>query len=1305
MTGKTSALFEFYRAEFGERPENILSAFRSDLAAFCDGYGFDWSKIAGEIGALTFGKDRKFDRQRYGNGKRVNDGALWVGLRRSPSGDIAYPFVTIRNFKLLGDGSESWSGMAELTRLYRDRKGIVRKDAGAWLAKQDARRQADAKRAAARIAQEAREQAEKQAEHERYAALYDNARADAAAVAAFPYVVNKKIGRAVAATSARLCVDTGAPFSHARNGLPFIAIPMTDVYGERRGFQRIYSGKDKAQTVAVRDQQYVGAFSTFGDLNSAELVYVVEGWATGASVFLAGVEDDKQIAVVAAISAGNIEAVVDAFKRARPEIIEKLVIACDNDQWKPKAGNTGFSKALQASKAFGVKVVYPRFDGVFTPDMLANMAGPTDFNDLHDLAGVSVVAKQIRPRGDNRLRAEKDPFKFALQLLQHASYKMAPKLAEAAALAGMSQCPIRYSTDEVLAAVIAAAPVGAQIDRRRLRRRIVRIGMWKMQKAQALRGFTAEGLQRENVHYQTIAGVENSHGSRDLPDHVANMVRGLNGMVIVRAPMGSGKTKKLIAPLLAIEPLRRERLRLRDRLVRGSLAPVAVTAAINAMPIADLPTGLSRSGALRALRSGHPTLLQSVIQIARLSQPGARLDAWRTLLRLVATAAVAVERGAYFAHRVSLIGDVSRKLQLHHYDDVRADQVSGIGAIACCINSITHPKFGGFFADLDTLCIDEAGQTLRHIAIGTVDNREAVIERLATAMRSAKRVILCDADANDALIDFCARVCPGMPIHVIEMSTDCRDKQVRHASLDQVFTAAIELSKAGTRLIVADDNAEHARQLADAIRTAAPERRVLLVEQETRPDQDVQTFQSDPNGQAVNYDVLIYSPAITSGVSIERAHFDQAIGFYHGIVPPADFVQMLRRDRTQSSFVIGVGHVDAKHETSREALWTGFLRADDLANGSLELVETDTEVRLRREKTLFDDVRITSIAETNAARNDAANYLLLSLHADGYKVVRVDADEGAELYGVKSREDAKERVRQKMLARIFGAQTPDEDRYDSLRRKELPTREESAELVRFEIEHLLTLPVDEDAIDFHRDGGLKKAGAFELLTISAAEARRFDAGQQRAGVSKSRRRFAGPRRARLLRLLELLGIDRVTGDGEFDAKAAREAMSELLATPADIALHNSLSIGAWINPKQPPRDATKFAASVLERLGLKLEQRKSNGRRLYRIDGASWALMAGICAARHARKLSAWGLFVEGGNASNGAAPAAVSAPAAGPAGQGRSPSLYRPDPTICPDPDTGFTDPHQPTGDHAETTLSDGDPGVSPWETESPWW
>jgi putative DNA primase/helicase len=112
----------------------------------------------------------------------------------------------------------------------------------------------------------------------------------------------------------------------------------------------------------------------------ADVICIAEGYATGCSI-----HEATGHAVAVAFNAGNLMSVALAMRKQYQGAI--LILCGDNDQWAE--GNPGLTKATEAATAVGALLAVPDFSGC---DVSSR---PTDFNDLHMLAGKEAVNHAI----------------------------------------------------------------------------------------------------------------------------------------------------------------------------------------------------------------------------------------------------------------------------------------------------------------------------------------------------------------------------------------------------------------------------------------------------------------------------------------------------------------------------------------------------------------------------------------------------------------------------------------------------------------------------------------------------------------------------------------------------------------------------------------------------------------------------------------------------------------------------------------------------------------------------------------------
>ena len=149
-----------------------------------------------------------------------------------------------------------------------------------------------------------------------------------------------------------------------------LIVPMRDAAGTLHSLQTITPDGDKRFLFGGLVK---GCYHAIG--KPAGVLIVCEGYATGASI-----HECTGQAVAVAFNAGNLEPVAVALRAKYTAL--KIIIASDDDHLT--AGNPGLSKARAAAQSVGGLVVVPEF-GANRPDKA------TDFNDLHQLAGVDTV--------------------------------------------------------------------------------------------------------------------------------------------------------------------------------------------------------------------------------------------------------------------------------------------------------------------------------------------------------------------------------------------------------------------------------------------------------------------------------------------------------------------------------------------------------------------------------------------------------------------------------------------------------------------------------------------------------------------------------------------------------------------------------------------------------------------------------------------------------------------------------------------------------------------------------------------------
>jgi len=278
------------------------------------------------------------------------------------------------------------------------------------------------------------------------------------------------------------------------------------------------------------------------------------------------------------------------------------------------------------------------------------------------------------------------------------------------------------------------------------------------------------------------------------------------------------------------------------------------------------------------------------------------------------------QRFAALTHRSALVDELCRVLGLTHYKNVgellnssAADKKKIYSFFGSCVHSIASPYIRTVYESCDTLFIDEAAQKIR--ALVGIYNKETSTARDSTAqdvydllvktIQTAPKVVLCDAGANDELIEWLESILGNEKIHIVETSKKSGDgiNVTVHFANQQLqgeqaaITAIKKRLAEGKKVWISVGTVKAGRLIAQALQGCG---RGAFIHSKT-PTREKERFLKNADRASLDYDYVIASPVISCGISIEHRdghHFDDV--FYIGdgsSVVPQDVLQMIRRVR------------------------------------------------------------------------------------------------------------------------------------------------------------------------------------------------------------------------------------------------------------------------------------------------------------------------------------------------------------------------------------------------------------------------
>ena len=886
----------------------------------------------------------------------------------------------------------------------------------------------------------------------------------------------------------------------------FIALPILGPKGDIIGLQRIYdkpdpkTGNRKLLTPGIDKK---GAYILVGD-GKAEDVAVTEGWADAVTINICTGKS-----AFCALDSGNLFEVTKMLLKDRSP--KNITLAADDDRWKPEHGNAGLRAALELSYYKQIKARRPHFAHIEVPEC----DKPKDFNDLYRLSGAEEVTRQFKSSdGNNIIRAPRKAFEYNLKLLEYTAVNQRTKqLKKTVSAAIRRNLPLTKIHEIVKDSGISPLEVT------KVYRQCIRT---VSKKTQALHKILNRDAQKLMLKRET-------HGGYIIEEGQVEKLMALNGIIVLKAPMGSGKTEKIIKE------------------------------AISSCPSA-----------------------------------------------------------AYLAHRVILVEEACRRLRIMSYKgaeeiDVRANRRMGV-----CVNSLNHPKFdqGAWFEDMDTVFIDEGSKVLDHLCGPTIEDKEGVMETFLTMLEVANRVVICDADASDSLIDLLAKMAPERKIHVFQPEDGA---PMDHVSVkmatkpDVAYKAIRDNAILGKKLLISTDSKKEVKKIKHKLEKLGV--KTLGIHSEARCDQAVDAWIKNPSKESVKYNAVVYNSCVDSGVSLVTDHFDLTIGLFRGVVTPNTIKQMMGRNRTAREWLLVVDPVFKTRFGNTEQEMHQALLASHCK------VKWDTKEQKPIELpnlSAYDQVKIATVRRNILWCQDYILTTQIMLEQDGYQVDRLYTENECQSELEKQMKGIGDEIQCEFVKSIVDTSAPLPCRYRKLKEAYAVTEEEYAQIVRYEIENALcTKNIEPEDVVFWIKGGKRKLYLFEMLKTESSELRRYDLFEADKLNSLTLRRNLLTKGDFVKEFFNFLGIDMATGEGSFNHPMVYRFIDWVYSNKNRLLNWNYHRLGPFLG-KNRPVDSVKFAKEVLGNLGLRTERKKKGKKRLsfHLISPDSWDAMSGYLKNR-----------------------------------------------------------------------------------------
>jgi putative DNA primase/helicase len=541
-------------------------------------------------------------------------------------------------------------------------------------------------------------------------------------------------------------------------------------------------------------------------------------------------------------------------------------------------------------------------------------------------------------------------------------------------------------------------------------------------------------------------------------------------------------------------------------------------------------------------------------------------------------------------HRVSLVNSLARALDAEHYKDVEIEDAGRIVTLATCLPSLVAPRLKPFVDHAEFVFVDEIKQVIEFLqsdAHFNVDgkNSEHVYNKLREIVTKAKCVIVADAGVDRRTMAFLEECRPGEAFRIMQMAPRKEGIAARYHTGGNAPAIAVgeclEELEAGGKVWIACESRRRTEALGKLF--TGNGYRVMAVHSSNKDNTDQAAFLANVDAESRRYDVVIASPVIGSGVSVEHRdgapHF--TLGAYIGgghSITPADAAQMLRRVRYLRDFVLAMIPNSEVGRQSAEGVLIGQREAAKL--------ERTTAV-----ENSFSRLVAGVKADHQNHRSDFAAGLLWQLDKAHWTLAKGEDSEGAG----KALETAMEQVAAEHRAALMAAPVLTDE--EAKRLESLPARTmiQNEHLEAHRIRQALGVTVLDDAtLDIWDDGRavrrMDRFSAFRGVVSSFND--RSD--------NIARRRFQRATASAYAKLLSGINLtsDRITEEmAETVIKRVigprRFLLVRLGIVPAKFAAWMEDKDGNLIPPAMPKNPRQELAA-ILGLMGLEWKRREGS---------------------------------------------------------------------------------------------------------------
>jgi hypothetical protein len=277
----------------------------------------------------------------------------------------------------------------------------------------------------------------------------------------------------------------------------------------------------------------------------------------------------------------------------------------------------------------------------------------------------------------------------------------------------------------------------------------------------------------------------------------------------------------------------------------------------------------------------------------------------------------------------SLTGELSDRLGCTSYKDIKSIMTGWHNnKVATCLNSLTNPVIRSFSNDIEYVFFDEFLSILDALASGShisETERPKLLDEIIRIIKETPKIAIADANLNQAAVDFIKTI--RSDIHVVDFDYKNYKKPdaIFYNSQEKIIQKIVNrMPQSSECITIFTDTKRMAFIIEKALSKEVKNLElddIALLHAENKSGDEHRTytkeFWGDIDCHLMNYKVLISSPVIGSGISLEENTDENTFCFFSAHLNIPAYLQQIARNRRAKTLHI---YFDEKSEYEGELI-------------------------------------------------------------------------------------------------------------------------------------------------------------------------------------------------------------------------------------------------------------------------------------------------------------------------------------------------------------------------------------------------